>query len=86
MTVRDFSQLSEMLDSQKAKFKMSTATHQYLVGIGLSINPQNINIQLLNNQFENIRVEYDNGIDYKKILVIPTFEPRIGNGYTIELD
>ena len=40
MTVRNFCQLFEMLDSNRVKFKMTKATYKNIIGIGYSIDPK----------------------------------------------
>lgn len=86
MTVRNFSQLSEMLDTTRVKFKMSKATHKYIIGVGFSIDPELLSDETLPNKLDGIRVEHDNGSTFKNVEFIPTFSPRIGDGFTIQLD
>jgi triosephosphate isomerase len=86
MTVRNFSQLSEMLDSKKVKFKMTKQTHKYIIGIGGSIDPEKIMDSSLPNKFQGIAVVYDSSKTDKQVEFVPTFTPRIGNGFEINLD
>lgn len=86
MTVRNFSQLCEMLDLKKVKLKMSKETHKYIIGIGFTIDPSSISDERLQNKFDGIIVEYDVNASYKSVEFVPTFTPRIGDGFTINLD
>jgi hypothetical protein len=86
MTVRTFSQLCEMLDSKRVKFKMSRETHKYILGIGFSIDPTLIADDKLPNKFDGLLIEHDDTSPHKSVTFIPTFTPRIGDGFTIQID
>jgi hypothetical protein len=86
MTVRNFSQLCEMLNLKRVKLKMSQETHKYIIGIGFSIDPSAIPNANLQNKLDGVIVEHDNSTAYKSVDFIPTFTPRIGDGFTIKLD
>lgn len=85
MTVRNFSQLCEMIDKSKVKLRMTEDTHRYIVGVGGSIDPEKIKVKDLKGEFEGIEVEYDNNYLNKQVEFVPTFKPRIGEGFEIKL-
>lgn len=86
MTVRNFSQLCEMLNLKRVKLKMSRETHKYIIGVGFSIEPSAIPNENLQNKLHGVIVEHDDNVTYKTVDFIPTFTPRIGDGFTIQLD
>lgn len=86
MTVRNFSQLCEMLNSGRVKLKMSKDTHKYIIGIGFTIDPKLIPNENLPNKFDGIAVDHDDSKSFKSVEFIPTFTPRIGDGFTINVE
>jgi hypothetical protein len=86
MNVRNFSQLCEMLNSGKVKLKMSKDTHKCIIGIGLTIDPELIPNENLPNKFDGIAVVHDDSKLFKSVEFVPTFTPRIGDGFTINIE
>ncbi|WKK77738.1 hypothetical protein QYS49_11975 [Marivirga salinae] len=65
---------------------MSKETHKYIIGVGFSIEPSAIQNEKLQNKLDGVIVEHDDDTLYKTVDFIPTFTPRIGDGFTIQLD
>ena len=82
MTVHDFYSLTEMLNSSRVKFKMSTDTHKHVIGIGGSIEPSSLLTSNLPTMFTGIRIDHDNSMDLKQIEFIPT----TGESFKIKIE
>jgi len=65
---------------------MSKDTHKYIIGIGFSIDPKLIPDENLPNKFDGVEVEHSDTKTFKSVEFIPTFIPRIGDGFTIYVE
>ena len=85
MTCLQISQLSEMLDPKKVRLKMSKQTHKYIISISMTVKLELMKDEDLPGMFHSVNVQHDDEMPYQQVEFVPTFTPRIRDGFTLQV-